>query len=334
MKDSSVVSRFYRSNQKTFGILLLLILITGVTGFFESSFVSQAKISHMSKWIGLYGVISVGVTFVIITGGIDLSIGSLIALTGVLTPLLLREYELGVAAVLSLIVLISLAVGLFHGLLITKLRLQPFIVTLCGLFIYRGIARKVVDDRSSGFGGQYGELMDFFIRDRLLGIVPMPFVILIVVAIFAAILLNCTVFGRHLLALGRNEEAARFSGINTDRLKIASYMICSLLAGFGGFLFVLESQSAAPSNFGNFYELYAIAGAVLGGVSLRGGEGAIGGVMCGSALMVVSADATFFLGVDDTLKFAVIGSMILVGVIADEMLSRLSEKRRALNGAK
>lgn len=331
--NSSAVSRFFRSNQKTLGIFLLLILITGITGLFQNSFVSQANLSNMAKWIGLYGIISVGVTFVIITGGIDLSIGSLIALTGVLTPLLLRDKELGIPMTFALIALISLAVGLFHGLLITKMRLQPFIVTLCGLFIYRGFARSVVGDRSSGFQGEYGNLMDLLVRNKVFGVIPMPFVILIVLSIIAAILLNRTVFGRHLLALGRNEDAARFSGINTDRLKIFAYMICSLLAGLAGSLFVLENHSATPSSFGNFYELYAIAGAVLGGVSLRGGEGAIAGVLCGTALMQVSATAVFFLGVEETWKYSVIGYFILIGVIVDELLNRWAAKRRAAQKA-
>jgi ribose transport system permease protein len=332
--NRATFGRFVRANQKTLGIFLLLVLIAGITGLFQRSFLGQGNLINMAKWIGLYGIISVGVTFVIITGGIDLSIGSLIALTGVMTPMLLRDKEMSVVATFSIITVVSLGIGLIHGLLITKMRLQPFIVTLCGLFIYRGIARSVTGDKSAAFGGGFGELKDFLVRDKLFGLVPMPFVILIVVAVIAAILLNRTVFGRHLLALGRNEDAARFSGINTDRLKIIAYMICSLLGGLAGAMFVLENNSATPSNFGNFYELYAIAGAVLGGVSLRGGEGQIAGVLCGTALMQVSATAVFFLGVDDTWKFAVIGSFILGGVTVDELLNRMGVKRRALKAAK
>ena len=331
--NQAALSRLFRANQKTLGIFLLLVLITGVTGTLRHSFVSPGNLISMAKWIGLYGVISVGVSFVIISGGIDLSIGSLIALTGVMTPMLIREQEVSVPLAFLIVAAVSLLVGLIHGLLITKLRLQPFIVTLCGLFIYRGIARTIAGDRAPGFGGGFGDLKDALVRDKLFDVLPMPFVILIVLAIIAAVILNKTVFGRHLMALGRNEDAARFSGINTDRKKIIAYMICSLLAGFCGVLFVLQVNSATPSSFGNFFELYAIAGAVLGGVSLRGGEGKIAGVLCGTALMQVSVTAVSFLDVSDSAKFAVVGSLILVGVIVDEMLNRMAEKRRALKAS-
>jgi ribose transport system permease protein len=167
------------------------------------------------------------------------------------------------------------------------------------------------------------------VKGKVFDVVPMPFAILLAVGVVAAVLLNKTVFGRHLLALGRNEEAARFSGVNTGRTKVLAYVLCSTLAAFGGVLFVLENNSATGSTFGNFYELYAIAGAVLGGCSLRGGEGTIAGVVAGTALVQVSSDAAFFLGVPDSWKFAVIGGFILVGVIADELLRRLGERRRS-----
>ena len=175
-------------------------------------------------------------------------------------------------------------------------------------------------------------LKDALVKDKLFDFVPMSFVVLIIIGIITAIVLNKTVFGRYLLAVGHNEEAARFSGIKTDRVKIAAYMICSLLGGFAGMLFVLDTNGATPSSFGNFYELYAIAGAVLGGCSLRGGEGAIFGVICGAALVQVAEKAVFFLGVEEKSKFTVIGIFILIGVIADELFRRLSDRRSGAGG--
>jgi ribose transport system permease protein len=161
----------------------------------------------------------------------------------------------------------------------------------------------------------------------------MPAVIMAALAIVFAILLNRTIFGRYLLALGRNEQAARFSGINTDRTTIAAYVICSLCAGFGGMLFILEVNSGQPSDFGNFYELYAIAAAVLGGCSLRGGEGSILGVVIGAGLMLLLYNAINLLGIPTTLEFAIIGIVILIGVTADEVVKRLAAKRRASRAA-
>ena len=141
--------------------------------------------------------------------------------------------------------------------------------------------------------------------------------------------LEFTIWGRYLLALGNNEEAARLSGIETRRHVVLAYVVCSLLAGVGGMLFVLDVNSAQPADFGNFYELYAIAAAVLGGCSLRGGEGTILGVVIGATVMQVLRNAITLLGIPTQLEFAIIGAVILTGVIADEVVKRVVAERRA-----
>jgi len=156
----------------------------------------------------------------------------------------------------------------------------------------------------------------------------MPALILLVVAVAAAVFLNLTVYGRYLLAVGRNEQAARYSGIQTDRIVVLAYVICAALAGLGGLLFVLDVNSAQPVDFGNFYELYAIAAAVLGGCSLRGGEGTIVGVLVGATLMQVLRNSINLLGIPTQLEFAIIGAVILLGVVADELVRRLAAHRR------
>ena len=326
------MNQFLRNNQKTLGIFGFLVLLASVTAAIEPSFMGEGNVTNMVRYTGLYGIISLGVAFVIITGGIDLSVGSLIGLTGVLLPKLIIESDWSVGAAMMVVMALSLGVGLIHGLLITKLRLQPFLVTLCGLFIYRGFARYVGGDRTLGFGNEYQGLRQALVKTPVLG-VPMAFWVLVILAIGFALFLNKTVWGRYMLALGRNEEAARFSGINTQRMTIVSYMICSGLAGFGGMMFILENNSATGSNLGNFHELYAIAGAVLGGCSLRGGEGAVAGVILGAALVQVVENAVFFLEAPDTLKYAVLGFFILFGVILDEILNRVAARRRALKAA-
>ena len=334
------LKKLFQENAKVLVIFGLLVGLFVVTSILQPAFRDAANLTNTMRWIGLYGIISIGVAFIIITGGIDLSIGSLIALSGVMLSMLLKgktvvtlfgieffKSPLPVWGAFGIVLAVSLLIGLFHGILVTKLGLQPFLVTLCGLFIYRGLARGVGNDQTQGFGGEFGGLKDALVKAKLFDFIPMSFVVLIILGITAAIVLNKTGFGRYLLAIGHNEEAAKFSGIKTDRVKIAAYMICSLLGGFAGMLFVLDTNGATPSSFGNFYELYAIAGAVLGGCSLRGGEGAIFGVICGAALVQVAEKAVFVLGVEEKSKFTVIGIFILVGVIADELFRRWTEKQ-------
>ena len=164
--------------------------------------------------------------------------------------------------------------------------------------IYRGIARWVVSDKTMGYGNEVFSGLKVLVGNmsQLPGMsgvswakhVPVAFLILLVLGVISSVFLNKTIYGRYLLALGRNEQAARFSGINTSLMIVLAYVICSLISGFGGLLFALDYGSIQPDSFGNFYELYAIAAAVLGGCSLRGGEGSIVGInsRCG-------ADATF-----------------------------------------
>jgi ribose transport system permease protein len=159
--------------------------------------------------------------------------------------------------------------------------------------------------------------------------IPMPLLILIACTIIASIFLNQTIFGRYLLALGRNEEAARYSGINTDRMVILSYVICSGMAGLGAILFALDINNLQPVSHGNIYELYAIAAAVLGGCSLRGGEGSIVGVIIGAAVMRAIYNSINTLGIDTKLEWFVLGIVILIGVVADEMVKRVVAAKRA-----
>ena len=158
---------------------------------------------------------------------------------------------------------------------------------------------------------------------------PAPLLFLAVVAILAAVFLNRTIYGRYLLALGRNPQAATYSGISTQRMTILAYVVSSGLAGLGGVMFVLDVNSAQPVDFGSFYELYAIAAAVLGGCSLRGGEGSIVGVLVGAALMQVLRNMITLVTTRNNVEFAIIGAVILLGVVADELTRRIAAKRRA-----
>jgi ribose transport system permease protein len=225
------------------------------------------------------------------------------------------------------ILLIAIAVGVFHGFLVTKIHLQSFIVTLCGLLFYRGLARYIAEDQTLGFGYCTGfETLQKLATGQVLG-VPMPFVLLIIISFIMWVVLHRSVYGRYLFAVGRNEEAARFSGINTSLVIASSYVVSALMAGFGAILLAFYTNSISPSSHGNFYELYAIAAAVLGGCSLRGGEGSIIGICIGAALLQVLQNLVNLLGIPSSLNFAVMGTVILIGVITDQILGRRKAKR-------
>jgi ribose transport system permease protein len=321
--------------KKILGIFLLLVVVCVGTAALNPKFLDAYNLQNIVRWTSLFAIISIGVAFVIMTGGIDLSIGSTVGLIGTVLAWLLTVKHYSVTSALLIVALLSVLIGLSHGLLITKLRLQPFVVTLCGLLIYRGMARYLTNDETLGFGGGFRALRYLSIGHPFSipfpggqVLVPMPFVLMIVIAAIAAILLNQTIYGRYLLALGRNEQAARYSGINTHRITIMAYLICSVLAGLAGVLFALDVNSIQPSGLGEFYELYAIAAAVLGGCSLRGGEGTILGVIIGAAVMRVLYNSINILGIPTQLEFAIIGIVILGGVVTDEVVKRVVAARR------
>jgi ribose transport system permease protein len=314
--------------KKELGIFVLLLVLCGVTSFENHRFLSAANLINTSNVVGLFGVFSIGLGLVIITGGIDLSVGSMIALSGMLLVMALTEWHWPWPLALLFVLAVPMLLGWLNGFLITHFKLQPFIVTLCALLIYRGAARYIAHDTTKGFGDCAGfESLRNLASGSFLGL-PMPFVILIVIAVIMWVVLHRSVYGRYLYAVGRNEEAARFSGINTRRVITGSYVLAGLLTGISGILFAFYTNLVSPSTQGNFYELYGIAAAVLGGCSLRGGEGSIVGILIGTALLQVLQNLVNLLGIDSSLNFAVMGAVVLVGVLADQIVKNRSQKGR------
>jgi ribose transport system permease protein len=207
--------------------------------------------------------------------------------------------------------------------------MQPFIVTLCGLLIYRGVARFYTADATAGFvfGQSFPEL-EWLTVGRSFGI-RNSFIVMLVIAAVMWVVLHRSVFGRYLYAVGRNEEAARYAGVRTGRVIVAAYVICSVLTAIAAIFFAMYTKSVSPSSHGNFYELYAIAAAVLGGFSLRGGEGSMIGVVLGAVLLQVLQNLVNLLGIPSSLNFAVMGSVILIGVLADQQFSAFRRRRAA-----
>lgn len=334
--------------KKVAGIAVLLALIMTITGIIDIKFLSPYNIRNILRWVGLFGILSMGEALVIISGGIDLSLGSICGFIGTLLPLLIATHRMNVALALFICFAISLGMGITHGVLITKLKMQPFIVTLCGLFIYRGVIRFITNDVTQSFGQSFLGLKflvrgvipaDFWSESaRVPGFIenwsiPMPLVIMIFVAVVLWLFLNRSIYGRYLFALGRNESAARFSGINTDHMIIIAYTISALLGGLAAVLFALHINGSQPSSQGIFFELYAIAGAVLGGCSLRGGEGNILGIILGTAIVRVLYNVINILGIATQLEYAVVGVVILGGVAIDELVKLYTERRQAKKGS-
>jgi ribose transport system permease protein len=315
--------------KKDLGLLVLILVVGTIVAVINPLFLSPINVANTANLVGLFGLFAIGQAFVIITGGIDLSVGSVIALLGVLFVNLIVDLAVPWPLAAALMLALGAMLGLSHGLLVTKLRLQPFIVTLCGLLIYRGVARFYTADATAGFGfGVSFPTLEWLTVGRSFGI-PHSFIAMLIIAVIMWVVLHRSVYGRHLYAVGKIEEAARFSGFNTHFVIISAYVICTVLTAVAAIFFAMYTRSISPASHGGFYELYAIAAAVLGGCSLRGGEGSIAGVVLGAILLQVLQNLVNLLGIPSSLNFAVMGSVILFGVLADQQVREFRAKRAA-----
>ncbi|HLW66679.1 MAG TPA: ABC transporter permease [Gemmataceae bacterium] len=349
--------------KKNIGIFVFLLLVYGFLLFANPGARSMENHINLARRIGLFGVISLGAGMLIISGGIDLSIGSVVGLCATLFAMILRgeswigrtfmqttgthdETLIGIFAI-AVVLLTGMAIGLINGLLVTKVRVQAFVVTLCGLFVYRGIARWLANDTVKGLGTTYVGLkkalsgtvftwegpeptnkQELFRGGASHWELPSSLAIFLMLVIVAVIFLHFSVYGRYFYAIGSNERAARYSGVATDRYKLLAYVMCSTLAAFFGVMFVMQENSSQPSSTGNFYELYAIAGAVLGGCSLRGGEGSVFGICIGTTILILLPNVTNMYDISPTLEYTVIGTALLLGAILDEVLRRFGTGRK------
>jgi len=334
--------------RKETGIFLLLVVVCSITALKSPHFLGIENLQNQAELIGLFGIFSLSSGLVIITGGIDLSIGSVFAVLGVILAMLLNPNEhnwpkmlqfldgsrIPWPLVVVIVIGLGTVLGTFNGYLITRVKLQPFIVTLCGLLFYRGMAQFIADDNTKGFSNSAGFLpLQKSATGRVFGF-PMSFLVLVVLSIVMWVVIHRSVYGRHLFAVGRNEEAARYSGINTKRIIASAYIISGLFAGIAGILIAFFTNSISPGLHGNFYELYGIAAAVLGGCSLRGGEGSVIGILLGVVLLRVLQNLVNLLGIPSSLSYAVMGAVILLGVVADQLLTSRAQaaKLKAAGG--
>ena len=333
--------------RRELGMFVALVLICLGLWASNADFLGISNVINTGRQIGMLGILAIGISFVIITGGIDLSIGSIVGLTGVLIAKFSSPipesmgYPLWVGIVLAMAV--ALMIGLVQGLLITQLNLQSFIVTLGGMLLVRGVSQTIVKGGTLGFGDSaFRNLADTgWIQVHGDALLPYPLLIFIAVALVAAYVLHFTVFGRYVYAIGGNRDAAEYSGIAVRKVETITYVISAGLAGVAGICYAAYIGQMSQQ-VGIAFELYAIAAAVLGGVSLRGGEGTIIGIIIGTAIMrVINNGITMFqLGyhddkgirriwrLDTNWEFIIIGAVILVAVILDQVVHVVQAKRR------
>tara|TARA_B100000945_G_C20285474_1_gene550785 strand:- start:15 stop:941 length:927 start_codon:yes stop_codon:yes gene_type:complete len=302
-----------------FGVLTAVVM---VTGWYDPNFFSAFSIRSVLRDTAIWSLFALGQAVVIISGGIDLSVGSLVCFLGVLTVVFSQsDLALPFPLVMLLIMLIAASIGVFHGLLICKLDLQPFLVTLCSLLTFRGLARVITQDRTMSFNP--AELP--ILRELGAGIwwgIPVPVFVLVGVLVPLGLFMHFTVSGRYLFAIGSNIEAARFSGVRVNLLRTCAYALCSILAALAAILEAGDVGSIPPSSAGLAYEMYGITGAVLGGCALRGGQGSLIGVVLGMGILRVIKSSIVFLGINTYWTFAVTGIVLLAAVIIDSTIRR------------
>ncbi|MCB2177998.1 MAG: ABC transporter permease [Actinomycetales bacterium] len=326
---TAITSRFNWGElaRKYLIILILIGLIVLLTIFTGGSFIKTQNLINVVRQVSAIGIIACGMTFVIITLGIDLSVGATVAVAAVVSASLAQTDQASVIKFpgLDLPVVVAVAaalgvgalLGLLNGLLITKARIAPFIATLGGFTAYRGIAYIYSDGRpistlKDGF--------NWFGQGDVLGI-PVPIILFALVAVIASILLNRTRFGRYTYAIGGNDQAARVSGINIDRVRLGIYTFVGLLAGLAGLILAARIGSGNPT-LGTQMELDVIAATVIGGTSFVGGIGTIWGSVVGALIIGTINNGLDLLNVSPFWQMVVKGAIIVVAIIIDERKNR------------
>lgn len=312
------------------GSLFALVAVFSAT---SSAFFTVNNGMTISLQVTSIALLGIGATCVIITGGIDLSVGSVLALAGVVAALAVKELGLPVPVGMLLGILTGSLCGLINGLLVTRFKLPPFIATLGMMLIARGVALQITGARAvSGLGESFGELGNGALF-RIVNIgddgfpnvvfpgIPYPVILMVVIALAVSFMLNRSILGRHIYAVGSNADAARLSGVNVARVTNFTYILSGTLAGLTGCVLMSRLVTAQP-NEGVMYELDAIASAVIGGTSLIGGVGTISGTAIGAFVIGILRNGLNMNGVSAFTQQIIIGLVILVTVWIDQLRNR------------
>ena len=307
------------------GIGVALIIICVVFAATTPHFASYANLTNILTQISINTVISVGMTFVILLGGIDLSVGSVLALATIVAGLILTNEVLPVGLTVFLSVLASIVAGglcgLFNGFVSERWKIHSFVVTLGMLNIARGAALQISDSRTFFM---FPDAFNRFGTGTVLGI-PVIFVIALALVLIGNFILRKSVFGRMIYAIGNNEEAVRLSGHNTFYYKVVSFVICGAMVGIAAILYMLRLNIASPI-LGVGFELNAIAAVVIGGTSMMGGKGSLIGTFLGASIMGVLNNGLLLIGLGDFARQMVTGFIIVAAVVIDTYRAQLLTK--------
>jgi ribose transport system permease protein len=311
-------AKAFRFNTQTV-VLLAAVVLWILLGVFADHFFTGRNIQNLMKQMAIQGVIGIGAVLVILTAGIDLSVGSLVAVANVVMAQMLVHAGLPVWLAIALVLMVAACVGLVNGVLVYDLRLPPFIATLGMMIVLRGAALLL--SRGRTISGLPRSIADFAKHTTLL--IPNLFWILILVTVAVEVVLRRTSFGRYIYAIGSNREAARLSGVNTRLVTYGVYMLASFLGGIAGCMVTARTWQGS-SNAGTSFELDAIAAAVLGGASLMGAEGSAVGAFIGALVMVTIYNGCNLLGVDSNWTKVIVGVILIATVAADQFRKRRS----------
>ena len=292
-------------------ILLVLAALCGIVAMMTSKFLTMNNLINVARQISINGIVAVGMTFVIITSGIDISVGSTVAISGIVAGLMLKAgYGFWLAVIGALIV--GVIVGLANGILVSYGKLLPFVATLGTMNLVRGLLLVLSNGQAIwGLPRQFT-----FLGTGYLGGIPVPVIICLAVFAVGYFLLNHTTIGRFTIAVGGNEEAARLAGVPVKKIKLFAYSFCGFLCGLAGIVLTARLASAQPTA-GEGYELTAIASVVIGGTSLLGGKGSIMGTLLGAMVLGVVSNALNLLGISPFYQTMFIGGIVLIAVLFD-----------------
>ncbi len=289
------------------------------------NFLTRKNLLNIANQIAIIAILAIGVTLVIISGGIDLSVGSLIALSAVVAALLIRDFAGAEEASSPSMVLccataiaVCAAVGFVSGATVTWFEIPPFIATLSMMLIARGLASTLAEAQSIY---QIPESFKWLGRGADLGGIPNAVVLMVLLYVIAHIVMSRMTLGRYIYAVGGNAEAARLAGVNVGRVRLLVYTLCGALAGLGGVIMASLFKSGAPT-YGRMYELYVIAAVVVGGTSLSGGEGKLFGTLIGALIIAVIQNGMNLTGIKSETQDIVLGSIILGAVLLDRIRKR------------
>ena len=299
---------------RKFGILIVLLLLMTFFAVTTTAFFTVTNLFNVARQVSMLGIVAVGMTFVMLTGGIDLSVGSLLSIVSVTGAWAMVKGGCNPVAAVFVCLAVSAGFGLLNGLIVTKINIPPLITTLATMTIIRGISYIIT-------GGLpiYGFPESFtVIGQGYLWIFPIPVIIMVIIFAIGSFILNYSYFGRYFYAVGGNEEASRLSGINVPGIKLLVYSLSGLAAGIAGVILLSRVNSGQPIA-GSGFELDVVTAVVLGGVSISGGEGKLSGVITGVLIMGVLSNGLIILNIGEYYQLVTKGLVLLVAVGFDRM---------------